>query len=66
MLSISVNIPNLKRSLCGGPFLLNSKISRATKGNKENVALLKKAGCHVSSEKFKKVYEVLEGLRHSR
>jgi hypothetical protein len=33
------------------------------KDRKEDVALLKKARCHLSSEKFKKIYDVWDGLR---
>jgi hypothetical protein len=35
-------------------------------GNQEDAALQKNARCHVTSDKFKKIYEVLEGLRHPR
>jgi hypothetical protein len=60
------------QSLC---FLLNNKNGRATiaakhekdrKGNKEDVVWLKRTRIHVSSEKFKKIYEVLKGLSYPR
>jgi hypothetical protein len=54
---------------------MNSESGRATiaekykkdrKGKKEDVALLKKARCHLSSEKFKKIYDVWEGFETLR
>ncbi len=41
--------------------MIAAKYGKNRKGNKEDVALLKK-DTEVSSEKFKEIYEVLEGL----
>jgi hypothetical protein len=42
--------------------MIAAKYGKNRKGNKEDGTLLKKDK-EVSSEKFKKIYEVLEGLR---